>query len=92
MCQVIRDRIIEQSKARVSPPCPMCGASMVEQDRVREQGAVYIWYACSKAACGGQWLTQLMAPRARPEWPSQSRRLEVRPSQPSGSRPVRQVR
>ncbi len=46
-----------------TPACPMCRAPMVERDRVQEDGSVYIWYACSRAACGGQWLTQSAPPR-----------------------------
>ena len=66
---MIRHRTHGYSEAIVAPDCPMCGASMVEEDRVHEFGHLYIWYACSKSACGGQWLSQVAAPhrvRARP--------------------------
>ena len=36
--------------------CPECGAEMVELDRAGENGFIFIWYECSRAGCGGQWL------------------------------------
>jgi hypothetical protein len=42
--------------------CPECGAPMVEFDRLTEDGAVFIWYACTQANCTGQWLRKT-APR-----------------------------
>lgn len=36
--------------------CPACGAVMLEEDRSREGGYVFIWFGCSKKDCGGQWL------------------------------------
>lgn len=42
--------------------CPECGAAMIEFDRLEEDGAVFIWYACSRESCTGQWLTK-RAPR-----------------------------
>jgi hypothetical protein len=42
--------------------CPECGAGMVESDRRMEDGAVSIWYACTREDCTGQWLTK-KAPR-----------------------------
>ena len=44
--------------------CPECGASMVEFDRRMEDGAVFIWYACTREDCTGQWLAK-KAPRMR---------------------------
>jgi len=44
--------------------CPECGASMVESDRRMEDGAVFIWYTCTREDCTGQWLTK-KAPRMR---------------------------
>jgi len=38
--------------------CPECGAAMIEFDRLVEDGAVFIWYACSEGSCTGQWLTK----------------------------------
>lgn len=38
--------------------CPECGAAMAEFDRLVEDGAVFIWYACTRDACMGQWLTK----------------------------------
>jgi hypothetical protein len=38
--------------------CPECGAAMIEFDRLAEDGAVFIWYACSREDCTGQWLTK----------------------------------
>jgi rubredoxin len=38
--------------------CPECGASMVEFDRLTEDGAVFIWYSCTREECTGQWLSK----------------------------------
>ena len=38
--------------------CPECGAAMMEFDRLTEDGAVFIWYACTRDGCTGQWLTK----------------------------------
>jgi len=38
--------------------CPECGAAMVEFDRLTEDGAVFIWYACTRDDCTGQWLSK----------------------------------
>lgn len=38
--------------------CPECGAAMVEFDRLTEDGAVFIWYACTRDECTGQWLSK----------------------------------
>jgi hypothetical protein len=42
--------------------CPECGAAMVECDKRTEDGAVFIWYACTRDECTGQWLAK-RAPR-----------------------------
>ena len=63
ICTVIRHRTHDHMRAIVAPDCPMCGACMVEEDRVQEYGNLYIWYACSKTGCGGQWLSQVPAPQ-----------------------------
>ena len=39
-------------------PCPKCGAAIVEFDRLTEDGAVFIWYACTREDCTGQWLSK----------------------------------
>ena len=36
--------------------CPECGAAMEEKDRLREGPFTYIWLACSKIDCDGQWI------------------------------------
>jgi len=38
--------------------CPECGAAMAEFDRLAEDGAVFIWYSCTRDGCTGQWLTK----------------------------------
>jgi hypothetical protein len=38
--------------------CPECGAPMAEFDRLTEDSAVFIWYACTREDCTGQWLTK----------------------------------
>jgi hypothetical protein len=38
--------------------CPECGAPMTEFDRLTEDGAVFIWYACTRDDCTGQWLSK----------------------------------
>jgi hypothetical protein len=38
--------------------CPECGAPMIEFDRQAENGAVFIWYSCTRQGCTGQWLTK----------------------------------
>ncbi len=38
--------------------CPECGATMAEFDRLTEDGAVFIWYACTREECTGQWLSK----------------------------------
>lgn len=38
--------------------CPECGAPMAEFDRLAEDSAVFIWYACTREDCTGQWLTK----------------------------------
>jgi hypothetical protein len=31
---------------------------MTEFDRLAEDSAVFIWYACTRESCTGQWLTK----------------------------------
>lgn len=49
---------VENRRAEVEQICPECGAAMVESDRLSEEGAVFIWYACTRDGCTGQWLTK----------------------------------
>jgi len=39
--------------------CPDCGAQMTEVDRRNEDGALFIWYECSKNNCDRQWLQKI---------------------------------
>jgi hypothetical protein len=41
--------------------CVKCGSSMLEADRVTEDGCTYIWYECSAIGCSEQWLTKKVA-------------------------------
>jgi len=52
----------EEPTTDVEQFCPECGGAMVEVDRRMEDGAVFIWYACSREECTGQWLAK-KAPR-----------------------------
>ncbi|MEJ2702757.1 MAG: zf-TFIIB domain-containing protein [Sedimentisphaerales bacterium] len=36
--------------------CPECGSSMIEVNRIVDDGEVYVWYACSGPGCDGSWL------------------------------------
>jgi hypothetical protein len=36
--------------------CPECGAVMNENERLTEGPYTYIWLACSKSDCDGQWM------------------------------------
>jgi hypothetical protein len=54
--------IEERPVMEAEQPCPECGAAMVEYDRRTEDGAVFIWYACTREECTGQWLAK-RAPR-----------------------------
>jgi hypothetical protein len=57
-----RDAVNEELTRDAEEFCPECGASMVEYDRRMEDGAVFIWYECSREDCNGQWLAK-KAPR-----------------------------
>lgn len=39
--------------------CPECGTHMKEVDRCRENGALFVWYQCSRNDCDGQWLQKI---------------------------------
>lgn len=51
---MVRERTEEEAERL----CPECGAAMVEFDRLTENGAVFIWYACTREDCTGQWLSK----------------------------------
>ncbi|MHC4112604.1 MAG: hypothetical protein ACYSUY_16145 [Planctomycetota bacterium] len=36
--------------------CPECSARMKEVERRRENGALFVWYDCSRQDCDGHWL------------------------------------
>ncbi len=36
--------------------CGECGGKMSEVERRNENSALFIWYACNRAGCNGQWL------------------------------------
>ncbi len=48
----------ESVNTEVERLCPECGATMVEFDRQMEDGAVFIWYTCTREDCTGQWLSK----------------------------------
>jgi hypothetical protein len=50
-----RDDSLDQDVERL---CPECGGQMAEFDRLEDSGAMYIWYACTREDCTGQWLTK----------------------------------
>jgi len=39
--------------------CPDCGTTVVEAASSREDGALYVWYKCSRRDCSGQWLEKV---------------------------------
>jgi hypothetical protein len=39
--------------------CPECSAQMMEVDRHNENGALFVWYECSRDGCDGQWLQKI---------------------------------
>jgi len=42
-------------------PCPGCGGTMAEVERINENGFLFIWYECAMANCDGQWLEKKVA-------------------------------
>ncbi len=48
--------------------CPECGESMAEFDRLEEDGAVFIWYACTREDGPGQWLSKKMLRKGTQEY------------------------
>jgi len=54
--------VIDEPAVDIEQLCPECGAAMVELDRRMEDGAVFIWYTCTREECTGQWLAK-KAPR-----------------------------
>jgi len=39
--------------------CPECGANMTVVDCRRENGALFVWYGCTRNGCSGQWLKKI---------------------------------
>jgi predicted RNA-binding Zn-ribbon protein involved in translation (DUF1610 family) len=39
--------------------CPECGGRMTEVNRCNENGALFVWYQCSRDNCDGQWLQKM---------------------------------
>jgi len=39
--------------------CPECGSNLMEVERRNENGALYVWYECSRNGCDGQWLQKM---------------------------------
>jgi len=39
--------------------CYECGAKMTEIERRKENGALFVWYQCSRRGCDGQWLQKI---------------------------------
>ncbi len=54
--------VIDRPTTDIEQLCPECGAAMVEYDRRMEDGAVFIWYTCSREECMGRYLAK-KAPR-----------------------------
>ncbi len=40
--------------------CPECDEKMMEVERCAENGALFVWYECSKDNCDGQWLQKIL--------------------------------
>jgi len=54
------DRLIAKSQpSQEQKFCPDCGAQMTEIDHRSEDGALFVWYECSKNNCDGQWLQKI---------------------------------
>jgi hypothetical protein len=66
---------VESLEANATPPCPLCGSSMKEEDRSNEKGRLYVWYACTHGGCDGQWLSEQSAPRSMLNWEARNRGL-----------------
>jgi len=41
--------------------CPECGVPMVEIEKIKEGGFLFIWYECKQDDCDGQWLEKKKA-------------------------------
>jgi len=39
-----------------SVSCPVCGAAMMQADKLEESNHIFVWLECSKRDCDGQWL------------------------------------
>jgi hypothetical protein len=44
-------------------PCPNCTTVMAPVDTIHENGFLFVWYECSSANCGGQWLDKKAVPQ-----------------------------
>jgi hypothetical protein len=70
----------ESAQNTALPACPACGAPMKEQDRSVEHGSLFVWYACTRGGCDGQWLSELSAPRSIQNWEVRNRGLIACPT------------
>ncbi|MBN1126839.1 MAG: hypothetical protein JXA82_17670 [Sedimentisphaerales bacterium] len=43
-------------KIENSRGCPQCGSQMKETERRTEGSITFVWFACAKADCDGQWM------------------------------------
>lgn len=39
--------------------CPECRSQMKEAERREENGALFVWFECSRTECRGQWLQKI---------------------------------
>jgi hypothetical protein len=37
--------------------CPECGALMTEEDTLRRNDTLFVWFKCSKGDCDGEWFS-----------------------------------
>ena len=44
------------SPKQVQHICPECNDVMTVAEQYRENGALFIWYECTRDGCNGQWL------------------------------------
>jgi hypothetical protein len=40
--------------------CPLCGTSMKESRRFRDQGVLHLWFECERLSCNG-WIVKKVA-------------------------------
>jgi hypothetical protein len=53
-------------RAVSSCSCPECKGQMKEEERRRENGALFIWFKCHRPECHGQWLKKIPLIKNRP--------------------------